>query len=43
MYTGWKASDADEVLFRRAAEEVVGLQVEAAVDVPTDGEVRREN
>ena len=42
-YTGWKASDADEALFRRAAEEVVGLQVEAGVDVPTDGEVRREN
>ena len=42
-YTGWKASDADEALFRRAAEEVIGLQVEAGVDVPTDGEVRREN
>ena len=25
-YTGWKASDADEALFRRAAEEVIGLQ-----------------
>ena len=42
-YTGWKASDADEALFRRAAEEVIGLQVDAGVDVPTDGEVRREN
>ena len=28
---------------RRAAEEVIGLQVDAGVDVPTDGEVRREN
>ncbi len=42
-YTGWKASDADEALFRRATEEVIGLQVDAGVDVPTDGEVRREN
>ena len=42
-YTVWKASDADEALFRRAVEEVVGLQVEAGVDVSTDGEARREN
>ena len=42
-YTAWKTSGADEALFRRAAEEVIGLQVEAGVDVPTDGEVRREN
>ena len=24
-YTGWKASDADEALFCRATEEVIGL------------------
>ncbi len=42
-YTGWKASDADEALFRWVAEEVIGLQVEEGVDVPKDGEVRREN
>ncbi len=42
-YSEWKPSDADEALFRRAAEEVIGLQVDAGVDVPTDGEVRREN
>ena len=41
-YTRWKACDADEALFRRAAEEVIDLQVEPGVDVPTDGEVRRE-
>ena len=42
-YTGWKASDANEALFRRAAEEVIGPQVDSGVDLPTDGEVRREN
>ena len=42
-YTGYTISDADEALFVRAAEEVIGLQVAAGVDVPTDGEVRREN
>ena len=42
-YTGWKASYAAEALFRRAAEEVICLQIDAGVDVPTDGEVRREN
>lgn len=34
--------DADE-LFRRATHEVVTDQVNAGIDVPTDGEVRREN
>ena len=46
-YSSWSSgsslSDADEALFCRAAEEVIGLQVDAGVDVPTDGEVRREN
>ncbi len=32
-----------EVLFARAAQEVVREQVELGIDVPTDGEVRREN
>ena len=32
-----------EELFRRAATEVIDDQVEAGVDVVTDGEVRREN
>lgn len=32
-----------EALFTKAAGEVIGDQVEAGVDVPTDGEVRREN
>lgn len=34
--------DAED-LFARAAEQVVADQVEAGIDVPTDGEVRREN
>ncbi len=32
-----------EALFARGVEQVVGDQVEAGIDVPTDGEVRREN
>ena len=46
-YSSWASagtvSAGDEALFRRAAEEVIGLQVDAGVDLPTDGEVRREN
>ena len=30
-------------LFDLATNEVVGIQVEAGIDIPTDGEVRREN
>lgn len=32
-----------EELFRKAAAEVIADQVEAGIDIPTDGEVRREN
>lgn len=32
-----------EPLFARAAREVLEVQVEAGIDIPTDGEVRREN
>jgi 5-methyltetrahydropteroyltriglutamate--homocysteine methyltransferase len=35
--------DEAEKLLARAAHEVVGDQVSAGVDIPTDGEVRREN
>ncbi|MDA9930716.1 cobalamin-independent methionine synthase II family protein [Alphaproteobacteria bacterium] len=42
-YSQYSTSDEDEALFVRAAEEVIALQVEAGIDVPTDGEVRREN
>ena len=38
-----RAGDAAETLFVRAAGEVIADQVEAGVDIPTDGEVRREN
>lgn len=32
-----------EALFARAAKDVIADQVEAGIDIPTDGEVRREN
>ena len=34
---------AHEQLFLQAAQEVIGIQTRAGVDIPTDGEVRREN
>ena len=42
-YSDYATSDADEVLFVRAAEEVINLQIKSGIDIPTDGEVRREN
>jgi 5-methyltetrahydropteroyltriglutamate--homocysteine methyltransferase len=36
-------SDAAESLFEQAAREVIADQVEAGIDVVTDGELRREN
>jgi 5-methyltetrahydropteroyltriglutamate--homocysteine methyltransferase len=39
---GVKAGEA-EALFLRAAQEVIADQIETGVDIPTDGEVRREN
>jgi 5-methyltetrahydropteroyltriglutamate--homocysteine methyltransferase len=39
---GVKADEA-EALFLHAAQEVIADQIEAGVDIPTDGEVRREN
>jgi len=38
-----RAGAAAEALFARAAEEVIGEQLRCGVDIPTDGEVRREN
>ena len=38
-----RMGDDAEALFVRAAEQVIADQVEAGVDIPTDGEVRREN
>ena len=38
-----QAGEAAEEAFVRAIEEVVRDQVDAGIDVPTDGEVRREN
>ena len=32
-----------ELLFERAAKEIIDIQLEAGVTIPTDGEVRREN
>ena len=33
----------DEALYIQAAERIISLQIKAGVDIPTDGEVRREN
>ena len=41
--TGYSVSAEDEHLFVRAAKEVLDLQIAAGIDIPTDGEVRREN
>lgn len=38
-----KDKDAHEVLFVRAAKEVIDIQLRAGITIPTDGEVRREN
>ena len=38
-----KAGAAAESLFQKAAKEVIADQVAAGVQIPTDGEVRREN
>jgi len=35
--------DASEAIFARAAADVLADQVNAGIDIPTDGEVRREN
>ena len=36
-------SSDDEALFVRAAKEIIDLQINAGIAIPTDGEVRREN
>jgi 5-methyltetrahydropteroyltriglutamate--homocysteine methyltransferase len=38
-----EAGDETESLFVRAAAEVIADQIECGIDIPTDGEVRREN
>ncbi len=38
-----RMGDAAEAIFARAAAEVLADQVSAGIDIPTDGEVRREN
>jgi 5-methyltetrahydropteroyltriglutamate--homocysteine methyltransferase len=38
-----EAGEKAESLFARAAAEVISDQVECGIDIPTDGEVRREN
>ena len=40
-YSETKADD--EALYIRAAGRIISLQIKAGVDIPTDGEVRREN
>lgn len=41
--TSYVVSADDEPLYVRAAKEVLDLQVAVGIDIPTDGEVRREN
>ena len=36
-------SEKDEALFERATKEIIDIQLDAGVTIPTDGEVRREN
>lgn len=38
-----RMGDEAEALFARGAKQVIADQVEAGIDVPTDGEIRREN
>ena len=38
-----EAGDQAEALFVRAAKEVIRDQIDCGIDIPTDGEVRREN
>ena len=38
-----KLNEADEALFQQAAKEIIDIQLDAGVTIPTDGEVRREN
>lgn len=40
---GWSDDPRHDELFRRATEEVVKAQVDCGIDIPTDGEQRREN
>ena len=43
-FTNYSATNTDyEALFVQAAERIISLQIKAGVDIPTDGEVRREN
>lgn len=41
---GWSAGDADaQALMDRATDECIADQIECGIDIPTDGEIRREN
>lgn len=39
----WSNDPKHDPLFRRATEEVVKAQIDCGIDIPTDGEQRREN
>ena len=36
-------NETDEALFQQAAKEIIDIQLNAGITIPTDGEVRREN
>ena len=43
-FTNYSETNTDDaVLYIRVAERIISLQIKAGVDIPTDGEVRREN
>ena len=43
-FTNYSETNADdEALYIRASERIISLQIKPGVDIPTDGEVRREN
>ena len=41
--TSQTLNEADEALFQQAAKEIIDIQLDAGITIPTDGEVRREN
>ncbi|MBT7203629.1 MAG: hypothetical protein HN867_09075 [Deltaproteobacteria bacterium] len=43
-FTDYSETNADdEALYIQAAKRIISLQIKVGVNIPTDGEVRREN
>ncbi len=43
VISGWSDDAANDALFKRATTEVIADQIACGIDIPTDGEQRREN